>query len=156
MAIKWEPKDIVREINSIRGDMEKLVDSFFGHNGSLLRKEGKEMGTWSPSIEIIESDKDYTIKADLPGLEAKDVEVEATPNSLSIKGEHKSEKEEKKDNYYYCERSYGSFYRHIPLNEEIKLDGISSSMKNGVLEIKAVKMLESKPKPQKVKVEVSS
>ncbi len=151
--IRWEPNDMIREFSKMRSDMERIADSFFGQN-SLLRKEGKAlMSKWSPAIEITESGKDYLIKVDLPGMEAKDVEVEATENSITIQGEHKSEKEEKKDNYYYCERSYGSFYRVIPL-EPIKLDSITSSMKNGVLEIKAAKVEESKPKVQSVKVEI--
>jgi HSP20 family protein len=152
---RWEPKDIAREINSMRNDMEKLIDSFFGPN-NLFRREGKTLSNWSPSVEIIESEKDYTIRADLPGMEAKDIEVEATSNSISIKGEYKNEKEEKTEHHYYSERSYGSFYRAIPLDEDIKLDSLTSSMKNGVLEIKAIKVTESKPKVQKVKVEISS
>ena len=69
----------------------------------------------SPSIDVKESDKDFTIRAELPGVDEKDIEVTVTNDAVTIKGEKKEEKEDKGKNYYYMERSYGSFNRVIPL-----------------------------------------
>src|SRR4029078_12533886 len=106
-------------------EMDRLFEDFglgrrlytaLGRGRELLRREaGLIPAEWSPRIEILERDGRYLIRADLPGMTQADVRVEATDEMLTIQGERKQEKEEKREGYYYGERAYGSFYRAIPL-----------------------------------------
>ena len=96
-----------------------------------------EYGTakWVPQIEVVQNNGQLLVRADLPGLTKEDVNVELTDDILTISGERKEEKEEKRDGYYRSERSYGSFYRKIPLPEGAKTEDAAATFRNGVLEI---------------------
>jgi len=105
-----------------------------------------------PSMDVAETEKEIEITAELPGLEEKDVQVNVSDNVLTIKGEKKSEKEQKNKNYRMFEGSYGSFYRTIELPAGINPDGIQANLSNGVL-----KVTVPKPAPAQVKkVEVKA
>ena len=110
-----------------------------------------EMG-WAPAIDVFEKDDKFVVKAELPGMKEEDIDVSVVGDTLTIKGERKAESEVKKDDYYYCERSYGSFSRSlaIPLNVDAKR--IEANYEDGVLEINLPKVPEVKPK----KVSVSA
>jgi HSP20 family protein len=108
-----------------------------------------------PTVDVKESEKEFIIKAELPGVEEKDVEVTVTDNVVTIKGEKKEEKEDKGKNYYYMERSYGSFNRVIPLTEEIESDKAEASFKNGVLNITIPKSQTAKAKGTKVPIKAA-
>jgi HSP20 family protein len=103
-----------------------LVSRGFGDFGEAL---------WSPQVEMFERDGQLIVRADLPGLTRDDVKVEVTDNAINLSGERKSEREEKAEGYYRSERSYGSFYRSIPLPEGVNADDANATFKNGVLEI---------------------
>ena len=90
----------------------------FGHRRSIFVREGE-----------------LVVRADLPGLTKDDVKVEVTDDAIQISGERKSEHEEKGEGYYRSERSYGSFYRSIPLPEGVNADSANATFRNGVLEI---------------------
>ena len=105
-----------------------------------------------PSMDVVETEKEFEITAELPGLEEKDVQVNVADNVLTIKGEKKAEKEEKDKNYRMFERSYGSFYRTLDLPSGINPDNIKAALSNGVL-----KVTVPKPAPAQVKkVEVKA
>lgn len=93
------------------------------------------------------------MKAEIPGLDAKDLDLSLSGGSLVIKGEKKQEKEEKEENYHFIERSYGSFVRTIPLPKEVKHDKITASYKDGVLRVVLPKSEEAKTKELKIKVQ---
>jgi HSP20 family protein len=121
-------------------DMERLFDDFQGVRvGSLFGREffpfTKEFEhvDWVPKVEVLKHDGDLTVRADLPGLKKDDVKVELTDEALTISGERKEEKEEKREGYYRSERSYGSFYRCIPLPEGVKTDTAKAEFRDGVL-----------------------
>jgi len=95
-------------------------------------------------IDVFERDHHLVTKVDLPGLKKDEVKVEVTDNFLTISGERKAEKEEKREGYYRSERSYGSFHRQIPLPEGAKTDTATAEFKDGVLEI-AMQAPERKP-----------
>ncbi|WP_461833616.1 Hsp20/alpha crystallin family protein [Desulfothermus sp.] len=99
-----------------------------------------------PAINISENEKEIKVKAELPGLEPKDVELTIQNNTLILKGEKKLEEEEKKDNFHRIECSYGSFYRSIPLPTEIDESKVSAKFKNGILEIRLPKKEEARGK----------
>lgn len=123
-------------IVSLRNKMDNLFDDFF--------KDFHELSPWSsefknsnflPSIDVSENEKEIQINAELPGLTEKDIEVNLQDNVLILKGEKKQEEEKKDKNYHHIERRYGSFYRSIPINEEVDTDKIKANFKNGVLNI---------------------
>lgn len=124
-------------------DMERLFEDFQGFRfGSLLGREffpfTKEFEhvDWVPKIEVSERNGELSVRADLPGLQKDDIKVEMTEEALTISGERKEEKEEKREGYYRNERSYGSFYRYIPLPAGAKTDTAKAEFHNGVLEVK--------------------
>ena len=106
---------------------------------------------WSPQVEMFERDGQLIVRADLPGLSKDDVKVEVTDNSINLSGERKSEREEKDEGYYRSERSYGSFYRSIPLPEGVNADEANATFKNGVLEI-AMAAPQAKPRGRRLEV----
>jgi len=90
---------------------------------------------WVPRIEVLQNNGQLMVRADLPGLTKDDVNVEMTDDVLTISGERKEEKEEKREGFYRSERSYGTFYREIPLPEGAKTEDAVATFRNGVLEV---------------------
>lgn len=141
---------------SLQRQMNSLFDDFFrGFDIAPRGFAAGGLGVFSPSIDVKESDKDFTIRAELPGVEEKDIEVTVTENAVTIKGEKKEEKEDKGKNYYYMERSYGSFNRVIPLDTEAESDKAEASFKNGVLNITIPKSQTAKAKGTKVPIKAA-
>ncbi|MGQ9707201.1 MAG: Hsp20/alpha crystallin family protein [bacterium] len=143
--IRWSPfKDILR----MQEEMNKLFDNFFNRS-ALPTTEGR---LFSPPIDLVETDEDYRIKVDLPGISKDDMSISAVGNSIVVKGEKRQEKKEEKENYHYMERFYGSFKRVIDLPSDIEADKISAEFTNGVLEIIVPKTEKVKPKEIEIKV----
>jgi len=92
--------------------------------------------TWSPSLDVTETDKEMIIKVDVPGMEKKDVNVEIDNGDIVIKGERTIEKDETKDHFTHIERSYGTFCRRLVLPDYADKDSIKATCKNGLLELK--------------------
>ncbi len=126
-------------------EMDRLFDDFgFGGNwvGPSFGREffPRNLGEfrqplWSPQIETFEREGQLVIRADLPGLKKDDVNVEITQDAITISGERREENEESCEGYYRSERSYGSFFRSIPLPEGVNADEANATFNNGVLEI---------------------
>lgn len=130
--------------------MDRLWDSFLEGRPMRKAEEGRE---WLPSIDVSETKNELVIKAELPGLDPKDIDISMNNGYLTIKGEKKHEKEEKDENYHLIEKSYGSFTRSVRLPREVQNDKIAASFKNGVLRITLPKSEEAKKKEIKIKVE---
>jgi HSP20 family protein len=105
---------------------------------------------WNPSVDIFENDNDVVVKAELPGMNAKDIEVRLENNVLLLKGERHFEKEAKEENYHRVEREYGTFSRAFALPTAVNGDKVTAEYKDGVLKIVLPKREETKPKPIKV------
>ena len=124
-------------------EMDRLFEDFGfgrgwlapGFDRGLDRLESLAEGAWAPQVEVIERDNRLIVRADLPGMTKDDVKVDIDDNSLVIRGERKTEHEEDEEGYYRSERSYGSFYRRIPLPSGVKAEEASADFRNGVLEI---------------------
>jgi HSP20 family protein len=112
-----------------------------------------EAAAWLPEIDVFEKDNRLVTKIDLPGLKKEDVKVEVTDNYLAISGQRKSEAEEKKEQFYRCEREYGSFYRAVPLPEGVKLEDVKATFADGVLEVSVPLPARAEAKVQKVEIE---
>jgi len=140
--IRWEP---ARELQSIQQEMNRLFGSFFdspttsGGNGGSYRR-------WMPAMDLVEEGDHYVLRADLPGVSEKDVNVELEDNVLTISGERKSDAEQHKEGYYRIERAYGAFSRSLTLPEGIDPEGIKAGFANGVLELRIPKPEERKPR----------
>ncbi len=93
------------------------------------------VAAWSPRVDVFEKDNRLITKIDLPGLKKEDVEVEFVDGRLVIFGERKTEAEKKEENYYRCEREYGSFYRTVPLPENVRFEDVKATFADGVLEV---------------------
>ena len=106
-----------------------------------------------PAVDVYEEKDDVVIKAEIPGLEKEDISVQVTDSTLMIKGEKKREEEIKEQDYYRCERSFGSFTRAVNLPSEVKADQVKASFKNGVLEVRMPKTEEAKKKAVTVKID---
>src|SRR5581483_5124744 len=120
---------------------------------SLFRRTVAEGPKWFPEIDVFEKDNRLVTKIDLPGMKKEDVKVEVADGYLSISGERKSESEEKKNQFYRCEREYGSFYRTVPLPEGVKVEDIKASFADGVLEVSVPVPAQPKAKAQTVAIE---
>jgi HSP20 family protein len=118
---------------------------------SLRRRAISEVG-WYPEIDVFEKDNRLVTKIDLPGMKKEDVKVEVTDGQLAISGERKSEAEEKGEQFYRCEREYGSFYRRVPLPEGAKIEDVKATFTDGVLEVSVP--LPARPEAKMRKVEI--
>ncbi len=140
-------------LSMIQRDMNRLFDDFFRDMGTgLWSGPGERLNRFVPSLDVIENDKEFTIKAELPGMDEKDVEVLLTENNLTLKGEKKEEKEDKGKDYYHLERSYGSFQRVIPLPEGLETKKAEAVFEKGVLRITLPKTETAKAKAKKIEI----
>jgi HSP20 family protein len=138
----------LRDISPFRKEMEDLFNRFFGEQPlpKFLTRE------WSPSADITETKDNLVVKVELPGLEAKDVNVTILEDLLTIKGEKKSEQEEKDEQHHFVERYYGSFQRSFRLPVSVQKEKIEASFEKGVLKITLPKTEEAKKKEIEIKV----
>ena len=143
-------------------DMGRLFEDFQGFNfPTFFNTDFAPFRTefarfeWMPEIEILKKNGTFTVKADLPGLTKDDVKIELTEEFLTISGERKEEKEEKGEGFYRTERSYGSFYRQIPLPEGAETEKATATFQNGVLEI-TVPAVKAEKKTYKLEIKEPS
>ncbi len=106
---------------------------------------------WLPPFDVSETENEIIVRAELPGMDVKDIDIALTDGLLTIKGERELEKEDKKENYHRIERQFGSFSRSLNLGEKVKADGIEAGYKDGILTVTLPKAEESKPKKIEVK-----
>jgi HSP20 family protein len=106
---------------------------------------------WLPAFDVSETENEIMVKAELPGMDVKDIDIALTDGLLTIKGERKLEKEDKMENYHRIERQFGSFSRSLNLGSKVKAEGIEAAYKDGILTITLPKAEESKPKKIEVK-----
>jgi HSP20 family protein len=133
---EWDPFRVVREM--MRWDP-------FHELGPLFSHDRNQQGL-VPDIDVKETADSYIFKADMPGVEEKDVETSLTGNRLTVSGTRHEEKREENDTYYACERSYGSFTRSITLPQDVSAAGARADLKDGVLTIIIPKKSEVQPK----------
>jgi HSP20 family protein len=143
--IQWRP---FREVSRLRNEMDRLWDDYFGPGRRALRPMEED---WMPAVDVSETGDKITVKAEVPGMEAKDIEIAMVGDTMTIKGEKKLEREEKEENYHTVERSYGSFTRVMKLPATVDADKVEASYKNGVLTVVLPKKEEVKPKAIEIK-----
>ena len=139
-----------RELVSFRDEMDNLFNRFFEMDLPISRRLFGD-GEWAPRVDVIEGKGDITVKAEIPGCEAKDIDVKLDGRTLKISGEKKQEKEEKDENFHRVERSYGSFCRMVELPAEVIQQDIDAVYKKGVLKLVFKKARESEAKKIEIK-----
>jgi len=154
MAIeRWNP---FKEIDKMSKDMDRLWDQVFPSSRRFLKelpvKALMERETTPPAIDIIERPDTLVVTAELPGVEKDNIDISVQENRLTISGKITKNKEEKKEDFYYSERSYTSYSRAIDIPCEVKADKITAALKNGILTVTLPKAEEMKAK--KITVEV--
>jgi HSP20 family protein len=140
---------------SLQRDVNRIFLRISG-NGSTSR--WGVLGRWEsggPRTDIAETDSALEVSVELPGLDRKEVDVSLTDTALTIKGQKKSEREESKKGYHVSERSYGSFYRSIPLPSGVDTDKGSAEFKNGVLTVTLPKTQEALSRVKKIEVKAN-
>jgi HSP20 family protein len=128
-------------------EMDRLFEDV-GLNRGWLNSIGRDLGMWTPQVEMFEREGELVVRADLPGLTKDDVNVELSDGGITIEGERREEKSEKREGFYRNERHYGKFYRRLPLPEGVDVQDANATFRDGVLEItmSAPKRKESKPR----------
>ena len=114
--------------------------------------DNSALTSWAPAVDIYENENELVIKADLPDIDEKDLDVRVENNTLTVRGERKFEQEVKEENYLRVERAYGSFSRSFSLPSSVNTEAIKAEYKNGVLTVALPKRAESKPKQVKINV----
>jgi HSP20 family protein len=142
-------RDPFRTISALQEQMNRMFEDTFFRGA-----DEDALTTWAPSVDIYETEQELVLRADLPGLEEKDLDVRVENNMLTIRGERHFEKNVKEENFLRVERSYGSFSRSFSLPDTVNSDAVKAEYKNGVLTVSLPKREESKPR--QVKISVSS
>src|SRR5579864_2943000 len=134
MITRWEP---FRNISSLQEQVNRLFDSSFKGNG-----DNSTLTTWAPAVDIYETENELVLKADLPDVNEKDIDIRVENNMLTIQSERNLEQTVKQDNYLRVERAYGTFSRSFGLPNTINTEAIKAEYKNGVLRVEMPKRAE--------------
>jgi HSP20 family protein len=143
--VRWDP---FRELSALQNEVNRL----FSRVGGEVPADRQ---SWMPSADIIEGNDVVRIKADLAGMDPKDIRLEVEDNVLTLSGERRFEEEVQEDKYYRIERRYGSFQRSVALPQGVDADKIQAHYENGVLEVTIPKLEEVKPKKIAVTVKAA-
>ena len=139
--VRWNPW---REMNTLQHRLNHLLaDSFFQPSRS---EDELSLGTWHPVVDMYDEDDRIIIKAELPGMEKKDISVDVKDRVLTLSGERNYDDEVKEENYYRRERAYGKFQRSFSLPADVNSDNIKADFKDGLLKIEVPKPEKQKPK----------
>jgi HSP20 family protein len=136
--VRWEP---FRELSSLQTEMNRLFNTAFegqGGNGPARR--------WTPAMDLLETQDEFVLRADLPGMGESDVNIEIEDNVLTVSGERKTEHEDKREGFHRLERAYGSFSRSLTLPKGIDAEAVSAAFDRGVLEVRVPKPEQRKPR----------
>lgn len=141
---RWEP---FRGAATLQEQVNRLFGNALEHSG-----EESNLTTWAPAVDIYETEHELVVKADLPEVDPKELDIRVENNLLTIRGERRFEKKVNEDNYLRVERAYGSFSRSFSLANTVNSEAIKADYQNGVLTLTIPKREEAKPKQIKVTV----
>jgi len=139
---------------ALQNTINRLFNTFRRDRG-LLRGNGGDLGIASSKMDVSETDENYEVIVELPGMDEKNIDVAITNDTLTIHGEKKHETDEKKKNYHYRECSYGSIERIVPLPSGVDVDKVSATFRKGVLTVTLPKTPEATKEGRKVEVKAA-
>ena len=134
-------------VSTLQDQINRLFNDAFEGN-----TQESNLTTWAPAVDIFENEHDLSVKADLPGIDPKDLDIRVENNILTIRGERKFEKNQEQGDYLRVERAYGSFSRSFALSNTVNTEAIKADYQNGLLTLLIPKREEAKPKQIKVNV----
>ena len=148
------PQRMENRLLDLRTEMDRLFDEFYGDEFSMgPHFKGIEgLGDFAPKMDIDETEKEFTVSAELPGLKPEDVDISLDDNILTIQGEKRSEKKQEDKHSYHMERSYGSFARSVRLPSQVDPEKIEANLKDGLLKITLPKSKEAQEKSKHIPV----
>jgi HSP20 family protein len=146
--VRFEP---FRDLASLQERMNRLFSESY-RSQQTGDDDWALGGTWAPAVDIYEQDNNIVLKAELPGVDPKDVDIQLENNTLTLRGERKLDKEVKKENYHRVERAYGVFTRSFTLPSGVDPNAIKAEYKDGVLRLTLPKREEAKPKQIQIAV----
>ena len=150
----WKrPFGINGELARLRDEMDQAFERFFREPATALGSEGlvRRAEGWMPALDVSENDHEVVIKAEIPGIAAKDIDITVTDSTLSISGSKQEQEERKDETYYRSERRFGAFRRVVELPESVDASKIVAESDNGVVTIKVAKKPGVKPRQIEVK-----
>ena len=139
--VRWNP---LGEMTGIQNRLNRMFNVPYWPQGRMSDETG--MGMWNPAVDLYEKDDHFVIKAELPGVDKKDIAIDLKDRVLTLSGERSYENEVKEENYYRRERSYGKFQRAFTLPADVDSDKIKAEFKDGLLQIEVPKPEQQKPK----------
>lgn len=145
--VRWEP---LREMATLQNEMNRLFGTFFDTPTSAVSGNGARR--WMPAMDLLETEDQFVLRADLPGLTEEDVRIEVEDRTLTVSGERKAEHETNGEGYYRLERATGAFARTLTLPDGVDAEGIAARFDNGVLEVRIPKPEERKPRRVAIQV----
>jgi len=146
--VRWQPW---QEMETVRRQMDQLFDELFSVQDAPLAT-GKR-GAWAPAIELKTADTEVVLRAELPGIDAKDLDVQVTREAVSISGEYKAETKTEEGRIVRSELRYGKFYRVIPLPFKVQNDQVKAEFQDGILTLVLPKLQAKLPKVVKVNLD---
>jgi HSP20 family protein len=148
--VRWEP---FRDLVTMQDRMNRIFDDAFrGVNRGGSEEDWALGGAWAPAVDIYEQDGNLVLKAELPGIDSKDVDVRVENNVLTLRGERKFEYDVKRENYHRVERAYGTFSRSFTLPNVVNTEKIKAEFNDGVLRVTLPQREEAKPKQISISV----
>jgi HSP20 family protein len=141
--------DSPRSFGALQAQMNRVFDQAFRNHA---QSDDSSVAAWAPAVDIYETENELVLKADIPDLNEKDLDVQVENNVLTIRGERRFEQQVKEESYLRVERSYGAFMRSFALPNTVSTESIRADYKNGVLTVTLPKRAESKPKQVKITV----
>lgn len=141
------------DLTRLRDEMDRTIERFFTDPFAMGMVEPKDFrfGSWLPAIDVSESDAEITIRAEMPGVPAKELDVSISCTTLTIAGEKEESSERKDEAFHHCERRFGAFRRSIDLPESADPDKVTAESDNGVITIHVAKKPGTKPKQVEIK-----
>jgi HSP20 family protein len=136
--VRFDPN---REVDSLQSEVNRVFDAFFGGSAAGNGRARR----WVPAMDLVETEEDLVLRADLPGLSRGDVAIEVKDGTLTVSGERKAEHEEKSEGWYRVERAFGTFSRSLSLPRGVDADAVTAEFTDGVLEVRIPKPAEQKP-----------
>mgnify|MGYP000423854558 CR=1 FL=1 len=144
-------------LEAFHQEMDRLLDSFFGREAGDLEpfhgRFGDASGDFAPSVDVQEKGKEFVVKAELPGMDEENVDIQVDNNDLVLRGEKEDREEKQEGSVYTTECSYGSFVRRIPLPAEVDSENASAKFKKGVLDIRLPKIKQVADEGKRIEIE---
>ena len=147
--VRWEP---FRDLLAIQDRMNRIFDESFRGLNRQNEDDWALGGAWAPLVDIYEREGNLELKAELPGVDPKDVDVRVENNVLTLRGERRIDKDVKRESYHRVERAYGSFSRSFTLPSMVDTEHIKAEFKDGVLHLTLPKKEEAKPRQISIKI----